>query len=109
MSVEVYCFVGASGRQYEYFLPQDRSTIPSEPGNYMFATRLGNKWKVLYVGETENLQNRLVRNIHEKTLSMSDYGSVDILYDADQSEEEDRREAEKDLIDKEDPPFNRQR
>lgn len=36
------------------------------------------------------------------------HSSVSILYDADQSEEEDRREAEKDLIDREYPPLNRQ-
>ena len=36
-------------------------------------------------------------------------GSFNILYDADQSEEEDRREAERDLIEHYDPPLNRQR
>ena len=78
----------------------------------MFASRRGDEWKVLYVGETENLRNRLVKNTHEKTLAALAYayaGSFDILYDADQSEEEDRRAAEKDLIDKEYPPLNRQR
>ena len=112
MSVVVYCFSGASGRQYDYFLPQDRSTIPSVPGNYMFASRRGDEWKVLYVGETENLRNRLVTNRHEKMLSVLAYaypGSFDILYDADQSEEEDRSEAERDLIEHYDPPLNRQR
>ena len=110
MSVIVHCFFGASGRQYDYFLPQDRSTIPSVPGNYMFASRRGDEWKVLYVGETENLRDRLVSNRHEKKFAATVYaypGSFDILYDADQSEEEDRRAAEKDLIDKEDPPLNR--
>ena len=52
----------------------------------------------------------LVRNTHEKMLTALAYAhsSVSILYDADQSEEEDRREAEKDLIDREYPPLNRQ-
>ena len=112
MSVEVHCFFGASGRQYDYFLPQDRSTIPSVPGNYMFASRRGDEWKVLYVGETENLQNHLVRNEHGNGLAALAHaypGSVDTLYDADQCKEEDRKKAEKDLIDKENPPLNHQR
>ena len=112
MSVVVHCFVGASGRQYEYFLPQDRSTIPSVQGNYIFAAWRGNKWKVLYVGETENLRNRLVQNRHEQmlaALARAAPGSFNILYDADQCEEEDRRAAERDLIEHYDPPLNRQR
>ena len=112
MSNEVHYFFGASGRSYDYLLPQDWSTIPSEPGNYMFATWRGNKWKVLYVGETENLRDRLVENRRENMLGMLAYaypGSVDILYDDNQQGEEYRREAERDLIDKEDPPLNRQR
>ena len=112
MSAEVHYFLGASGRQYDYLLPQDSSTIPSEPGNYMFATWQGNKWKVLYVGETENLRTRLVMNGYEKMFAALAYaypGEVDILYDDNQQGEEYRREAGRDLIDKEDPPLNRQR
>lgn len=104
-------FHGASGRKYSYHLPQDLNSIPAVAGNYMFAIRQNQNedWWVLYVGESENLRNRLVDSRHEKMdecLLFADPYPVYILYDANRWSKGGRRNAEKDLIDSEGPSLN---
>lgn len=106
---KTYPFYGASGNQYEYSLPQDINVIPSVAGNYMLAAWYDNKWQVLYLGESENLQNRLVNNRHEKMTDatvLAHPNSVRILYDANQWDEENRKNAKKNLIANYNPPLN---
>lgn len=104
-----YSFCGVSGYPYTYQYPQNQSAIPAVPGNYMFAFWQGNGWRVLYVGESGDLQNRLVNNWHEKWEACVSYASpfpVHILYHANGWDENVRRTAEKDLIEIYKPPFN---
>ena len=109
----IYTFYGTSThgyKGYEYFLPQNPNMIPAVPGNYMFATWRNNGWQVLYVGESENLQNRLVNNRHEKINEYSSFAHPDkvyILYDANRWNKNERRKAERDIINSLSPsPFN---
>lgn len=105
-----YSFCGASGYPYAYQHPQNLSAIPAEPGNYMFAFWQKNQWRVLYVGESGNLQNRIVNNRHEKLGSCKSFASPDnvhILYHANGWAENIRKFAEKDIIAIYKPPFNR--
>ena len=112
MDNKIYVFYGALDHEYKYYLPQDLDTIPAVAGNYMFAAwRSKNEWQVFYVGETEDLRNRLVNNRHEKMTDARVGAHPDpvyILYDANQWNEGDRRNAEKDLIKSESPPLNSQ-
>ena len=107
----IYSFYGASGSQYEYYLPQDPNTIPAVAGNYMLATLQNYKWRILYVGQSENLRNHLVGNRHEKMTNATVWAypnPVRVLYDANQWNQDVRRKAERDLIEKEFPPLNSQ-
>ena len=104
-----YTFYGVSGKRYEYYLPRDIDMIPTETGNYMFAAWRNNEWQVLYVGESENLQNRLVNNQHEKMTDVTVFAhpdSVRILYDANKWNENERRKAKRDIINSLSPPLN---
>lgn len=106
---ETYLFYGVSGHPYEYSLPQDIKAIPPVTGNYMLAAWYDNKWQVLYIDESKNLQNHLVNNRHEKMTDatvLAHPNSVRILYDANEWDEENRRNAEKDLIANYNPPLN---
>ena len=106
---ETYLFYGASGNRYEYCFPQDRNIIPSVAGNYMLAAWYDNKWQVLYVGESEDLQNRLVNNRHKKMTDatvLTHPDSVHILYDANEWDKDRRKKAEIDLIVAYNPPLN---
>ena len=106
---KIYSFYGASGNQYEYCLPKDPNTIPAVAGNYMLAILQNNEWQVLYVGESEDLRNRLVNNQHEKMTNATVImhpDTVHILYDANQWDREKRMDAERDLIRSESPPLN---
>lgn len=106
---EAHRFYGASGQWYDYHLPRDLNTIPVEAGNYILATWRDNEWWVLYVGESENLRDRLANNRHEKMGASILLASPDLvytLYDANGWDKDRRRKAEKDLIDSEESPLN---
>lgn len=107
-----YSFYGASGSLYNYYLPQHVSTgtIPAVAGNYIFATLSNNVWHTLYVGESENLQNRLVINHHEKMDECERYAhpnGFSILYHGNGLGQEGRLFEEDDLRRSLHPHFNR--
>ena len=109
MGNRMYRFYGASGMWYDYRLPSDISRIPAVAGNYMFATPQNSDWRILYVGESRNLQDRLINNSHEKMedcILNAHPGRVCILYHANQWHDGERRYAEQDLIDAVRPPLN---
>lgn len=55
---------GANGRQYAFALRPIRGSLPASPGVYIFCKpALNGKWDAVYIGETENLERRLSREL----------------------------------------------
>jgi predicted GIY-YIG superfamily endonuclease len=56
---------GISGKTYTYHVYPFGTALKAEPGNYIYAKLNGqNQWVPLYIGETDNLDNRVAT--HEK-------------------------------------------
>ena len=88
---------GISGRKYEYWIYKIGTTFKEEPGNYIFAKETKTSyWSPSYIGETENLNQRLTD--HEKESCARKHGATHIHTHLNASGEEARRQEENDLI-----------
>jgi len=96
---------GLSGREYKYWIYKIGKTFKEDPGNYIFAkeTQTG-YWSPSYIGETENLNQRLGN--HEKEACARKHGATHIHAHLNSGGEEARRQEENDLIMKWKPPCN---
>lgn len=94
---------GRSGREYDYYIfPVDARWNPVD-GNYIFARLTGQKWHVLSIGETGNLQNRLGPH-HERWGCAKRHGMTHIHAHVSVSSEIIRRREEADLREMYHPP-----
>ena len=96
---------GESGKQYEYWIYPINTTFKDEPGNYIYAKRnFPGKWRVIYVGQTSSLSQRLAS--HEKEQSIIRQGGATHILAHLSASALARRDEEVDLIRKYTPPFN---
>ncbi len=98
---------GKSGTEYTYWIYSIETTFKDGPGNYIFAkeTRPG-FWSACYIGQSQNLGDRLSN--HEKETCAKRYGATHIHVHSNGNGETARRDEEKDLILRQQPPCNDQ-
>jgi len=107
MAEETVLWTGASGQQYKYWVCSIGASFKKEPGNYIFAKKtLDGRWAPIYIGETDNLLTRL-RN-HEKLPCVRRNAGTHVHAHLSSPDERVRRVEESDLIEKWDPPCNKQ-
>jgi hypothetical protein len=98
---------GASGKEYKYWIHQIGTTFKDEPGNYVFAKETSpGKWTPIYIGETESLEDRHAN--HEKMPCVKRHGGTHIHAHTSSTDAAIRRAEESDLLDKWDPPCNKE-
>lgn len=96
-----------SGKEYTYGIYPIGKTFKDIPGNYIFAkqTKPG-YWFPCYIGQTENLNQRL--GDHEKEACAKSKGATHVHVHVNQGGEKVRRAEERDLILKWQPACNDQ-
>ncbi len=95
---------GASGTRYSYWAYPIGTTLKEEAGNYIFAKQTATgRWAACYVGQTENLNQRL--GAHEKEACARRNGATHIHAHTAGGEAVRKRE-EEDLIKGQKPPCN---
>ena len=98
-----------SQQDYKYwFLPISHSNWKSEPGNYIFAQRLGANWKAIYVGQTGDGPNGTLKvrlSGHEKMQAALRLGATHIHAHTNHNTVN-RRNEEDDLKALNAPPLN---
>ena len=108
MAERTILWPGASGKQYNYWIYEIDTSFKDVPGNYIYAKEASpNQWTPIYIGETESLQDRLTSS-HEKLPCIKKHGGTHIHAHTSSSDENVRRAEEADLIEKWDPPCNKE-
>ena len=98
---------GLSGRRYQYWVYPLGTRFDRVPGNYLFAREATpQRWLPCYIGQTENLQDRL--GDHEKEACARHHGATHLHAHQNLGGEEARKMEEEDLIQQWQPPCNRQ-
>lgn len=101
---EIY-WPGESGAKYRYLIYPIGSSFKAEPGNYIFAKETKpNTWSPIYIGETENLEERL--DNHNELPCIRRNGGTHVHVHLSSSNSQERRNEESDLIKKWNPPCN---
>ncbi len=96
---------GQSGFEYLYEVYPIGTLFKESPGNYMFAKQTSpGYWVPCYVGQTENLNQRLGN--HEKEAPARRNGATHIHAHLNNGGETSRRAEEIDLIRRWNPPCN---
>ncbi len=104
---ETIMWPGASGKEYKYWIHAIGTTFKDEPGNYIFAKETSRgHWTPIYIGETNSLRDRLSN--HEKMSCVRRNGGTHIHAHTSSSDVNVRRAEESDLLDKWDPPCNKE-
>ena len=106
MTTEKATWKGASGRTYTYWVHSLNTNWKAVPGNYIFAKRSGHGWIAIYIGETDNLAERLPN--HEKWDCARRHGVTHLHAHENTGGAAARRAEEADLIENYDPPCNKQ-
>ena len=107
MSNRKILWTGSSGEKYEYLIYEIDTSFKNKPSNYIFAKETSPKeWLPVYIGETYLLADRLSN--HEKLPCVKRNGGTHIHVHISSSDEEIRRSEEVDLIEKWDPPCNKE-
>ena len=107
MAERTIMWAGASDKQYKYWITGMDVSFKDQPGNYIFAKETSpDRWIPLYIGETESLKDRLPN--HEKLPCVRRYGGTHVHSHTNPSDESVRRAEESDLIEKWDPPCNKE-
>lgn len=99
---------GKSGKEYKYWIYPIGTSFKTVPGNYIFAKESApNKWKPIYVGETDNLSRRLDNpDSHEKMNCIRRNGGTHVHVHESANDVAIRQQEEKDIIEKWNPPCN---
>ena len=98
---------GASGNNYEYEVLRFDGNWNDVPGNYIFAEQVVNGWQPIYIGETGSLKDRITTS-HEKYPCAVANGSTHVHAHASSANQAIRRQEETDLLNRFDPPCNRE-
>jgi len=107
MTEQTIMWPGASGKDYRYWISNMDTSFKEEPGNYIFAKEVSpNRWTPVYIGETKSLKDRLPN--HEKLAFVKRYGGTHVHTHTTPGGEEARKAEEADLLEKWDPPCNRE-
>lgn len=106
MTAQTVRWQGQSGRIYDYEVHPIGTTFVDKPGNYIFAAVSSGTWKACYIGQTENLKDRLAN--HEKEPCAKRHGATHIHAHLTTSGEATRKAEEEDLIRLHRPPCNDQ-
>jgi len=97
---------GISGKEYKYWITPIESTFKPVAGNYIFAKEVEpHKWTPIYIGETDNLEERLTSN-HEKMPCVKRNGGTHLHTHTSTNDEITRRKEESDIIAKWKPLCN---
>lgn len=97
---------GKSGKEYKYWIDPIESPFKPVAGNYIFAKEtIPNTWTPIYVGESDNLQERLTPN-HEKTLCVRRNGATHLHTHTNVNDDSIRQAEESDIVAKWNPPCN---
>lgn len=95
-SPDIY-WEGESGKEYGYWIHKIGTNFKDEPGNYIYAKETEpNRWRPIYIGQTESLKDRLAD--HEKEKCARQNGATHIHAHINGSGETGRRAEETDLI-----------
>ena len=100
-------WTGKSGMQYQYLIYPIGTSFKDVAGNYIYAKQTQpNMWSPCYIGQTENLNERLGN--HEKEDCAKRKGATHIHVHSNGKGENARKAEEKDLIIHWQPPCNEQ-
>ena len=96
-STPTILWAGQSGRSYTFWIYPIGTNFCDKPGNYVYSrqTQPG-MWSPVYVGQTENLNDRLSN--HEKELHAIRNGATHIHAHVNNGTKQDRLDEETDLI-----------
>ena len=98
-------FTGASGKKYS-FIAYATDTAFNEVGAvYIFTKQENNSYAPLYIGQTDNLKERIPNHEKWPCVRRNGVNSICVLSDSSQSS---RLQTESDLLDKRNPPCNAQ-
>ena len=107
MEERIINWPGSSGKTYQYWIYKIGTPFKDEPGNYIFVKQTSpNKWSPIYIGETDSLARRIPN--HEKLPCVERNGGTHICVHTSSSNETARRSEESDLLNKWNPPCNRE-
>jgi len=96
---------GASGKEYKYWIYPIGTAFKAVPGNYIFAKQTKpNTWTPVYVGETDNLDERLAN--HEKMPCVKRNGGTHVHAHACSDSVPIRQAEEADIMEKFKPTCN---
>ena len=98
---------GASGQSYEYEVLSFSANWNDVPGNYIFAKQMNNTWEPVYIGETSSLKDRITTS-HEKYPCVFSHGFTHVHAHGSNSSQVIRRQEETDLLNRFNPPCNRE-
>jgi len=97
---------GKTGKEYKYLIYPIGTTFKRVAGNYVFTKETKpHEWKPIYVGETDNLEQRLTAN-HEKLPCVKKHGGTHVHVHTSSDDTTIRQKEESDIRDKWNPPCN---
>ena len=97
---------GKSGKTYGYYYYTIGHKLQAKPGNYIFVKIVNNEWVPVYIGETEDLDQRIAT--HEKRECARRNGASHIHVHLAQGIRQMRLDEETDLRQNFNPACNRQ-
>ena len=107
MSEPQIYWAGKSGEKYGYWIYKIEDQFDDTPGNYIYTKKTnGDKWILLYIGQTSSLKDRLSN--HEKEAFAKRNGATHIHTHTNPASEEMRKKEEVDLIKCHGPVCNKQ-
>ena len=109
MTVDVN-WLGQSGQTYTFQLHEIGAVFESVPGVYIFARFDGDELTPIYVGEAEDLEDRLTTKLehHESYPCAKNKGATHLCTMTVRGEKQSRLDVETDLRHSYQPPCNKQ-
>jgi hypothetical protein len=105
---DTHVWVGQSGKAYKYVIVSiDHSNWKDEPGNYIFAKKTTSGWDAIYIGQTESFKDRPMHG-HPRTGCAKAHGGAHIHARVNSGGKAARIKEEADLVDRHNPPCNKQ-
>jgi hypothetical protein len=100
-------WTGKSGKEYTYWFYKIGTAFDAVPANYIFCKETTeNKVRAIYIGETGDLSERF--DNHHRMSCIKREGATHVCAHKSSTDEDERRNEERDLIANYDPPCNRE-